>query len=203
MEITETMSRVPHGIKIALVCGLLAMTAGCSGITMVGSLDAETETWTNSVAPREPQGPVEMAVCNAAASKTTVSSGDITAVYLATDSSYQIVVAVVGSGHEADEMTPKKITNYLVVDGKIRAYSQPVMAPSPDVDYEKTIYSAAVGALSPDGFSVIIYSRPTRNFTVKGTKKTKCSFKVTVLDGFDSAGKILSERDVNICHDNR
>ncbi|QEM67627.1 hypothetical protein FO488_05310 [Geobacter sp. FeAm09] len=203
MKNSDMMPRAAQAMRIALACCLLAMTAGCSGgLALVGSLDTETETWANSVVSREPQGPEELAVCNAAKSRKAVSSGGITAVFLAGDHAHQIVIAVAGSGQEVDEMTPKKLTNYLVVDGKIRAYSKPVMAPSPDVDYEKTVYSAATGALSPAGFSVIIYSRPTRDLTIKGTRKTGCTFKVTVLDGFDSAGKVLSERSVNICYDN-
>lgn len=192
-----------------VICGLFMLMAGCSTnyklvsfATDSGNWENNNGNWANIVVPREHQGLEEDAAYEAAMSRSVVKNGDITAICLAADSSNQIVVAIENLSHDSNEMAPKKITYYLLVGGKIRAYSKPVMEPSLDIDYERTIYLAAQKAISSTGYAVVIYSRPGRNLTVKGARGEKCTFKVTVLDGFDTAGEILSEREVTICYDN-
>ncbi len=193
-------------MKILWFCSILVMTTGCSSNFKLIAFGGDTEHWEVSVKPRMPQGPEEEAVYEAARWKEVKTHGDFTAIFLAGDESTQIVVAIEGSRLSVDEMAPKKITYYLVVNRIIRAHSEPIMAPSPDIDYERTIYAAAARAKYEYGINVTIYSRPMQNLTVKAVAKTaytNCTFEVTVLNGFDVQGEILSLRDVKVCSDDR
>ena len=157
------------------------------------------DPWTVLDTPHPPLGAREEAVCKAAMSKRSVTTDCVSAIPLVHGNKYAQVLAVEDFKPAKDPMRPKRITSYLVTMGKIAAVSSSVLEPSPDEDYERTLFKAARGASLESDAAVIIYSRPDRNLTVSGTANGKCSMKVKVIDGFNSAGDTLSTRFINVC----
>ncbi len=178
--------------------------AGCSDNFKLVAYDegriwGTDDPWTVLDTPHPPLGAKEEAVCKAAMSKRSVSTDCVSAIPLVYGNKYVEVVAIEDFKPAKDPMRPKKITSYLVLMGKIAAVSSSVLEPSPDEDYEMTLFKAARGASLESDAAVIIYNRPDRNLTVSGTPNGKCSMKVKVIDGFNSVGDTLSTRFINVC----
>jgi hypothetical protein len=190
--------------KKLLMIGALAVIGGCGDYVLIachpGGFTAPEDQWHELKDCREPECPAEKAVVAAAKLKNSVKAGNITATCLAADEKSQIVVAAVGNSSETDLMAPKSLTNYRVVDGKIDAYSETVSGPSPDADYEKTIYSAARGAMVNLDKSVIIYTRPEQVLTVTAYVEGGCVITVRVRAGLNPSGEVISERKINVCN---
>ncbi|HLO27139.1 MAG TPA: hypothetical protein VK187_13600 [Geobacteraceae bacterium] len=189
--------------NIFMLAGVLFIV-GCAGYTLISRSPAGAvapqDRWHELKVSREPEGAVEKAVVEAAQQKSSVETGKIMTTCLAADEKSQLVVAAVASSPMTDSMAPKDITMYRVVDGRIDAFTETVTGPSPDADYEKTIYSAAMGAKARRENNVIIYKRPDRNLLVNAKIESGCVIKVIVKAGFEITGEVLSERKVNICN---
>ena len=72
------------------------------------------------------------------------------------------------------------------------------MEPSPDIDYEQTIYDAALKSKATRNKSVIIYSRADQNLTVVG-KTDGCIAEVSVIRDFEPYREPFSVRLIPVC----
>jgi hypothetical protein len=190
--------------KCLLFGGMLALLNGCANFTLISfstlePLEAQ-EQWNELKEPRTPNGPVEEAAVKAAGLRSFVKEGQITAICLAADEKSQIVVAAVDTALKMDPMAPKSLTSYRIVDGRIDAFMATVTEPSPDIDYEMTVYSAAMGAMTSRNANVVIYQRQDRNLVMDASIKNECVITVRVVDGLNKTGDVISERRINICN---
>lgn len=187
-----------------LLAGVMALLNGCSSYSLISYSPSATfdssDQWNELKVSRKAVGPVEEAVVEAAKLRSFVKTGQVTATCLAADEKTQIVVAAVGADQKSDPMAPKSLTSYRVVGGEIDAFMEPVTEPSPDVDYEATVYSAAMGALTNRNINVVIYNRPGLNLVFDASIKNECVIKVKVMAGVDKTGEVVSERIINICN---
>ena len=190
--------------KGILLAGVMVLFNACSSYKLVSYSPSDTfdsrDQWNELKASRKAVGPVEEAVVEAARQKSFVKAGQVTATCLAADDKTQIVVAAVDTSRKMDPMAPKSVTTYRVVGGEIDAFMETVTEPSPDVDYEVTVYSAAMGALANRNFNVIIYTRPGLNLVLDAKIKNECIVVVKVISGLKKSEEVLSERIINICN---
>jgi len=197
------------GISVeAYGCGLVSF-----GISTGGTIYAANPKWYESeeggtintankwyelATPRAPKDPKEEAAFQAAISRYIFKSNEITAICLAADEKDQIVVTISGAPNISNPMSPKEITYYRITDEKISAFSETVQEPSPDVDYELTIYKAAVLSKENRNKYVIIYDRKDNVYTIIGNTKS-CSAEVSLKAGIEQDKEPLSIRFVPIC----
>jgi hypothetical protein len=189
-------------IAYLLLIGIASVTAAC-GLVSYGFpkrvvVDA-ADYWCELKAPYPPPlNKTEDAAVLAATSRDVVKIKNITAICLAANENDQLVVTVSGMSQSPDLLSNKEITYYHVSNGKICGFSKTIREPSPDVDYELTIFNAAVKSKVTGNKSVIIYSRPEQNLTVVGNADV-CVAEVSVVFGFEPYKEPFSSRLVPVC----
>jgi hypothetical protein len=185
-----------------LLIGVIVVSSSCGmvsyGIPQRVLIDAP-DFWCELKAPYPPpMNRSDDAVVQAAISRKIAKNSEITAICLAANENEQLVVTVSELSKSSDPFSPKNITYYRVTDGAIRAISKTVQGPSPDIDYEQTIFNAAQKSKATRNKAIIIYSRSDKNLTVVGNADG-CMAEVSVILDFEPYREPVSVRLVPIC----
>jgi hypothetical protein len=190
------------GAKL-LLFGIIGISSGCGLVSyhprVATYFDFDTD-WYELKTPSAPESPSELAAAQAAESRHVVKIHDISAICLAANERKQLVVTVSGTSRLSNPLSPKEITYYRFTRGNIDAFSYTVQEPSPDVEYERTIFNAASTAKVTNMKEVILYSHNNLNLTVV-SHASGCIAKVSIISGFSPSGELLSVRYIPICSD--
>lgn len=188
---------IHFGVYILLAL-ILSVASGCKLISYHPDGLLSIGNWHELEVPIPPDSELEKLAVESAQKRRVVTNDEMVAIPIAVNETNQLVVTVVGLAPHSDPMLPKKITTFRIINGNIGAFSKTIEQPSPDVDYEETLFNAAMISKTKRYKEVIIYTRPDENLLVVGDAKG-CMAKVTVHKGLEKNATPFAERVVPVC----